>query len=66
VTRPDEGWLHLAGLKDRYSGEIVGYAMRERMTKNLIMQALFRAVATRRPSAGPIHHRRSRSRSAST
>ncbi|KVU28341.1 hypothetical protein WK65_08115 [Burkholderia ubonensis] len=23
----DEGWLYLAGLKDLYSGEIVGYAM---------------------------------------
>lgn len=52
----DEGWLYLAGLKDLYSGEIVGYAMSERMTKNLVMQALFRAVATRRPPAGLIHH----------
>ncbi|MBF3524130.1 IS3 family transposase [Burkholderia pseudomallei] len=52
----DEGWLYLAGLKDLYSGEIVGYAMSERMTKHLVMQALFRAVATRRPPAGLIHH----------
>lgn len=29
----DEGWLYLAGLKDLYSGEIVGYAMGERMTR---------------------------------
>ncbi|OXJ06766.1 hypothetical protein CFB39_38430 [Burkholderia sp. AU6039] len=35
----DEGWLYLAGLKDLYSGEIVGYAMSERMTKHLVMQA---------------------------
>ena len=48
--------LYLAGLKDLYSGEIVGYAMSERMTKNLVMQALFRAVVTRRPPAGLIHH----------
>ncbi|WP_157646851.1 IS3 family transposase, partial [Burkholderia ubonensis] len=47
---------YLAGLKDLYSGEIVGYAMSERMTKHLVMQALFRAVATRRPPAGLIHH----------
>ena len=52
----DEGWLYLAGLKDLYSGELVGYAMGERMTKNLVMQALIRAVAARRPAAGLIHH----------
>lgn len=52
----DEGWLYLAGLKDLYSGELVGYAMGERMTKHLVMQALFRAVASRRPAPGLIHH----------
>ncbi|QIE29458.1 Integrase core domain protein (plasmid) [Caballeronia sp. SBC1] len=46
----DEGWLYLAGLKDLFSGEIVGYAMSERMTKQLVMQALFRAVASHRPA----------------
>ena len=30
--------------------------MSERLTKALIMQALFRAVATKRPSPGLIHH----------
>mgnify|MGYP003344229246 CR=1 FL=1 len=45
----DEGWLYLAGLKDLYSGEIVGYAMSERMTKHLVLQALFRAASTHRP-----------------
>ncbi|MBB3005378.1 transposase InsO family protein, partial [Paraburkholderia tropica] len=29
------GWLYLAGLKDLYSGEIVGYEMSKRMTKDL-------------------------------
>ena len=52
----DEGWLYLAGLKDLYSGEIVGYAMSERMTKQLVMQALFRAVASHRPPPGLIQH----------
>ncbi len=52
----DEGWLYLAGLKDLFSGELVGYAMSERMTKQLVMQALFRAVAAHRPPAGLIHH----------
>ena len=52
----DEGWLYLAGLKDLYSGEIVGYAMGERMTVDLVSKALFRAVKAKRPGPGLIHH----------
>jgi hypothetical protein len=32
-----EGWLYLAGHKDLFTGEVVGYAMAERMTKNLVI-----------------------------
>jgi putative transposase len=39
-----------------FSGEVVGYAMSEWMTKSLVMQALFRACATKRPGKGLIHH----------
>jgi putative transposase len=46
----DEGWLYLAGLKDLSSGELAGYAMSKRMAQHLVMQALFRAVASRRPA----------------
>jgi putative transposase len=52
----DEGWLYLAGLKDLFNGELVGYAMNERMTKSLVMQALFRAASTKRPAKGLILH----------
>jgi putative transposase len=52
----DEGWLYLAGHKDLWNGEIVGYAMGERITKNLVSQSLFRAVAAKRPADGLIHH----------
>lgn len=52
----DEGWLYLAGHKDLFNGEIVGYAMGERITKNLVSQSLFRAVAAKRPTEGLIHH----------
>lgn len=52
----DEGWLYLAGHKDLYSGEIVGYAMGERLTKNLVSQSLFQAVIAKRPEKGLIHH----------
>ena len=52
----DEGWLYLAGHKDLFTHEIVGYAMGERMTKNLVSESLFRAVEARRPAKGLLHH----------
>ena len=52
----DEGWLYLAGHKDLFTGEIVGYAMGERMTKNLVSQSLFRALRAKRPARGLMHH----------
>ena len=52
----EEGWLYLAGIKDLWNKEIVGYAMSHRMTQDLVSRALFRAVVARRPPAGLIHH----------
>jgi len=52
----DEGWLYLAGHKDIFTGELVGYAMDARMTRKLVSQSLFRAVAAKRPDRGLIHH----------
>jgi transposase InsO family protein len=52
----EEGWLYLAGHKDLFTGEIVGYAMSERMKKSLVSESLFRAVAVKRPGKGLIHH----------
>jgi putative transposase len=50
------GWLYLAGIKDLWNKEIKGYAMSHRMTQDLVSRALFRAVASRGPSPGLIHH----------
>ena len=52
----DEGWLYLAGHKDLFTGEIVGYAMGERLTRNLVSQSLLRAMVAKRPVCGLIHH----------
>jgi transposase InsO family protein len=52
----DEGWLYVAGHKDIFTGTIVGYAMGERLTRNLVNQSLIRAVAAKRPPQGLIHH----------
>jgi putative transposase len=51
-----EGWLYLAGVKDVFTCEIVGYAMADRMTQELTGQALSRAVQRKRPAPGLIHH----------
>jgi len=52
----DKGWLYLAGHKDIFSGDLVGYAISDRMTKNLINQSLFRGVSEKRPQKGLIHY----------
>jgi len=52
----DEGWLYVAGHKDLFTSNIVGYAMGERLTRNLVSQSLFKAVAAKRPAQGLIHH----------
>jgi putative transposase len=51
-----EGWLYLAGIKDVFTCEMVGYAMDSRMTQELTAKALWRAVSHKRPDAGLIHH----------
>ena len=52
----EEGWLYLAGHKDICTGEIVGYALAERMTKHLVSRSLYRAVVSKGPGKGLIHH----------
>ncbi len=52
----DEGWLYLAGVKDLATREIVGSAMDERMTTELVQQALRAALRFRTPQGGCIHH----------
>jgi putative transposase len=52
----DEGWLYLAGHKDLFSGDIVGYAMGDRMTRNLVRESLFRGIQAKHPPQGLIHH----------
>jgi len=51
-----EGWLYLAAVMDLYSGKIVGWAMSERMTKELVISALKQAVGRTRPPKGVILH----------
>ncbi len=51
-----EGWLYLAGVKDFGSREIIGHAMGDRMTKELVHEAFRKALYYRKPKPGCIHH----------
>ena len=51
-----EGWLYLAVILDLCSRLVVGWAMSERITRELTLDALDMAVARRRPLPGLLHH----------
>lgn len=48
--------MYLAGSKDVHTCELLGWAMGERMTKALVMQALRAAWWKKNPQPGLIHH----------
>ena len=52
----EEGWLYLAVVMDLYSSKVVGWAMSERMTKKLVIDALQMAIWGRKPPRGLIVH----------
>lgn len=51
-----EGWLYLASVMDLYSRKIVGWHMSERMTKELVLQALKQAYGRQQPEQEVLHH----------
>jgi putative transposase len=51
-----EGWLYLAVILDLCSRFAVGWAMSERITDDLTLDALGLALARRRPPRGLLHH----------
>ena len=51
-----EGWLYLAVALDLFSRRIIGWAMSDRMTSDLTMDALKMAIRQRRPEISLIHH----------
>ena len=55
-VRTDEGWLYLAVVIDLFSRQVVGFAMHERMTRQLVIDALRMAWFRRRPASGLIFH----------
>lgn len=51
-----EGWLYLASVMDLYSRKIIGFHMGSRLTKELVLTALERAMINQPPKEGLIHH----------
>jgi putative transposase len=51
-----EGWLYLAVVLDLFARRVVGWAVGDRLHKELALDALWKALAIRRPSGGLIHH----------
>ncbi|REK67827.1 MAG: IS3 family transposase, partial [Cohnella sp.] len=61
-----QGWVYLASLMDLYSRKIVGWALGERMTKELVLEAFDKACMRQKPPKGLIHHSDRGSQYAST
>ena len=51
-----EGWLYLAAILDVYSRQIVGWFTSNRLSRELVINALKRALWRRQPAAGLIFH----------
>lgn len=51
-----EGWLYLAVMIDLHSRRVIGWAVSNRLKRDLAIRALDMAIALRRPSPGCIHH----------
>ena len=54
--RTGEGWLYLAAVVDAFSRRVVRWAMAERTTAKLVIDALNMAVWNRRPNGELVHH----------
>jgi len=51
-----EGWLYVCAVLDLFTRKIVGWAMAGHMTRELVLEALRMAWATRKPPPGLIFH----------
>ena len=51
-----EGWLYLAVVLDMSSRRVIGWSLGRRLEAGLVRSALERALHTRRPATGLMHH----------
>jgi putative transposase len=51
-----EGWLYLAAILDVFNRKIVGWSMDDRLSHEVIADALHKAIRQRRPKSGVMFH----------
>jgi putative transposase len=51
-----QGRMYLASVMDLFTRKIVGWSLKSRMTNELVLEALDRAVAAQKPVPGLLHH----------
>ncbi|WP_114981137.1 MULTISPECIES: IS3 family transposase [Idiomarina] len=51
-----EGWLYLAVVVDLFSRRVIGWSMQQRMTKELVLDALLMAIWRRKPKQKVVVH----------
>ena len=51
-----EGWLYVCAVLDLYTRRIVGWAIAEHMTRQMVLDALQMAYRVRKPGQGLIFH----------
>ena len=51
-----EGWLYLAVVIDAFARPVVGWSMSDRITSDLVVNALDMALQNREPDPGVVHH----------
>lgn len=61
-----EGWLYLSVILDLYSRRVISWKADKTMTESLVTEALSKAISSRRPDKGLIHHSDRGSQYAST
>ncbi len=54
--RTGEGWLYLAVIIDLSSRRVIGWAVSDRMKRDLAIRALQMAINLRQPPPGCLHH----------
>ncbi len=50
------GWVYLAAVMDLFSRRIVGWSLSQTLETSLVKEALQRALTSRRPATGLLHH----------
>jgi len=51
-----EGWLYLSTIMDLYSRKIIGWSLKNRITPDLVIEALNMAIKQRKPGRGLLLH----------